>query len=142
MIDTLYIASTDWLDLDGSLALQIVAMLALVLVLVISAAKVYDRFWPRPAKDLVPQPLSVRNHDELATRNELMAVEKRIEGDIDEIRQQIEQDRRESRAGIEKTHHRIDEAVSKVDRIGGKLDSLAENVSKLLSLALEQKNRR
>jgi hypothetical protein len=51
---------------------------------------------------------------------------------------QIEVDRKEGRVGIEKTHQRVDEAVSKVDRIGGKLDSVSENVSKLLTLALEQ----
>lgn len=134
MISTVYLAS-GWLDLNGSLALQLVAFVSLVLVLVLSASKVYDRFWPKPS-ERVPQPFAVKTHDELATRTELMAVEKRIEGDIQEIRHQIEVDRKESRDGQDKIHSRIDEAVGKVDHISGQLVGVASNLDRLLSLAL------
>lgn len=128
-------------DLEPAFFLQLLAGLLLIAALVLTGKKLADEFRHKgdPPKVNLQSPLPVKWDQELSTKSEVNTLRRDVDADLERIRAALAADRLERRAEQEKIHSRIDALTTNTGEIKGELKSIAENVQRLLSVALQKK---
>lgn len=86
-----------------------------------------------------PMPtVEIREQDRWATRPELEEHKLRTDKQIKELHSRIEDDRATAREALGRIHSRIDNQSEATAELKGSVDGVAQNVDKLLTLALHR----
>lgn len=87
-----------------------------------------------------PSPLKMEKVNQLATKEELHAVEKAIEKDIEELRASMVGDKHEAGEQVVRIHNRIDSMATRLGELTGEMKQISLGVKSLVDVAMKPRD--
>ena len=115
--------------------LAVASLTALGLLIGHVVSKIRGRTEPTPVT-IDNDPLTMSHPTELATKSEMIAMEKRLETDIADIRSDLHDQRDTARVAIGNIHSRIDTLAENTAEIRGEVRAMSANVQALVDRSM------
>lgn len=138
MIATLYLIANGFTDVEPSYIRDWLIVLAcfvgLAIAIMVLGEKIRGKQSARVTVD--NDQLMVRSAEDIATRGEVKQWGDRLETDIAQLREELNEQRATARVAIGKLHHRIDDVARNTDTMKGTLSEMSGNIKLLLEQAV------